>query len=94
MAGRLIIMAESDNTTQEQTETHTAQDLQIEQLNKRLNEIESNYQARIKELEDANRGLWAQLHPAQESQAQAEIPQQDNRAEKALFNALGLKMED
>ena len=60
--GGMFYMAETEPTQTEQ-ETKTAADLQFEQLNKRLDSIEATYQARIKELEEANRGLWAQLHP-------------------------------
>lgn len=89
-------MAETEPTQTEQ-ETKTAADLQIEQLNKRLDSIEATYQARIKELEEANRGLWAQLHPATEMvtvtpEPVTEQPQED-KAEAALFDALGIKKE-
>lgn len=87
-------MAETEPTQTEQ-ETRTAADLQIEQLNKRLDGIEASYQARIKELEEANRGLWAQLHPVTETVTAAPEPvtaePQEDRSEKALFDALGIK---
>ena len=87
-------MAETEPTQTEQ-ETKTAADLQFEQLNKRLDSLEASYQARIKELEEANRGLWAQLHPVIETvtavpEPVTEQPQED-RSEKALFDALGIK---
>lgn len=88
-------MAETEPTQTEQ-ETKTATDLQLEQLNKRLDSIEASYQARIKELEEANRGLWAQLHPVTETVAAPEpvIEQpQEDKAEAALFDALGMKKE-
>lgn len=89
-------MAETEPTQTEQ-ETKTAADLQIEQLNKRLDSIEATYQARIKELEEANRGLWAQLHPVTQPVPEPtvtvpEAPQED-KAEAALFDALGMKKE-
>lgn len=87
-------MAETEPTQTEQ-ETKTATDLQFEQLNKRLDSIEASYQARIKELEEANRGLWAQLHPVTETVTAAPEPKvtqpQEDRSEKALFDALGIK---
>ncbi len=106
-------MAETEPTqTEQETKTATgerayaresaysarsAQDLQIEQLNKRLDSIEATYQARIKELEEANRGLWAQLHPVTQPVPEPtvtvpEAPQED-KAEAALFDALGMKKE-
>ena len=89
-------MAETESTQTEQ-ETKTAADLQLEQLNKRLDSIEASYQARIKELEEANRGLWAQLHPVTETVTAAQEPvteqPQEDKAEAALFDALGMKKE-
>lgn len=85
-------MAESETT--ETTEIKTAEDLQLEQLNKRLDNIEANYQQRIKELEEANRGLWAQLHPAVEEPnptAPAPTEPETDPGEQALYDALGLK---
>ena len=108
-----FIMAETEPTqTEQETKTavgerafaresaysaRSAQDLQIEQLNKRLDSIEATYQARIKELEEANRGLWAQLHPVTQPVPEPtvtlpEAPQED-KAEAALFDALGMKKE-
>ena len=70
----------------------SAMDLRMEELSKRLDEIETGYKARIKELEEANSSLWAALHPAPASPSQgaAEGP---TSAEKALMDALGLKEE-
>ena len=95
-SGGMFYMAETEPTQTEQ-ETKTAADLQIEQLNKRLDSIEATYQARIKELEEANRGLWAQLHPVTQPVPEPtvtvpEAPQED-KAEAALFDALGMKKE-
>lgn len=89
-------MAETEPTQTEQ-ETKTAADLQLEKLNARLDSLEASYQARIKELEEANRGLWAQLHPVTETvtvtpEPVTEQPQED-KAEAALFDALGMKKE-
>lgn len=88
-------MAENEPTTQ-QEQTKTAQDLQIEQLTARLDGLEQAYQDRIKQLEDANRGLWAQLHPVQPTVSEPEpiAEQQNDRAESALYNALGIKLEE
>ena len=87
-------MAETEPTQTEQ-ETKTAADLQLEKLNARLDSLEATYQARIKELEEANRGLWAQLHPVVETVTPAPEPvteqPQEDRSEKALFDALGIK---
>ena len=89
-------MAETEPIQTEQ-ETKTAADLQFEQLNKRLDSIEATYQARIKELEEANRGLWAQLHPVTQPVAESTVtvtePPQEDKAEAALFDALGMKKE-
>lgn len=89
-------MAETEPTQTEQ-ETKTATDLQLEQLNKRLDSIEASYQARIKELEEANRGLWAQLHPVTQpvTEPKVTVPEapQEDKAEAALFDALGMKKE-
>lgn len=79
----------------EPTQTMTAQDLQIEQLTARLDGLEQAYQDRIRQLEDANRGLWAQLHPAQPTVPEPEPIAEPtiDRAESALYNALGIKEE-
>ena len=95
-SGGMFYMAETEPIQTEQ-ETKTAADLQFEQLNKRLDSIEATYQARIKELEEANRGLWAQLHPVIETVTAAPEPvavePQEDKAETALFDALGMKKE-
>lgn len=87
-------MAETE-PTQTEHETKTAADLQIENLTARLDSLEQTYQARIKELEEANRGLWAQLHPVMQTVTEPEpqqVPREDG-AETALYDALGMKKE-
>jgi len=83
---------QTEQTNEQPTPVRTAADLRIEELSKRLDDMESGYKARIKELEEANASLWAQLHPAPAA-SQPVDPTEAMRAsaEKALLDALGLK---
>lgn len=63
-------MAEETPTTAQAEEIKTTADLMIEKLTARLDALE----ARNSELQDANRGLWAQLHPVQTEPAPEPAP--------------------
>ena len=45
-------------------------DLIIEDLKKRLDKVESDYQIKIGDYQKANAELWARLHPAKQEPAQ------------------------
>ena len=52
-------------------------DLIIEDLKKRMEKIESDYQMKIGEYQKANGELWARLHPAAQPEPAPEIPEKD-----------------
>ena len=52
-------------------------DLIIEDLKKRMEKIESDYQIKIGEYQKANGELWARLHPAAQPEPAPEIPEKD-----------------
>ena len=58
----------------ENPEPKDERDLIIEDLKKRLDKVESDYQIKIGDYQKANAELWARLHPA----AQQEPAQQAN----------------
>ena len=73
----------------------TAADLAIEQLQQRLDAMESSYKQQISELEAANKSLWAAAHKAPEQDTEPEPPRgfDYDKAEKAFFSTLGRKDE-
>lgn len=76
-------------------EPKTASDLAIEQLQQRLDAMESSYKQQISELEAANKSLWAAAHKAPEQGTVAEESRgfDYDKAEKAFFQTLGRKDE-
>ena len=89
----------SDTMTDENTPTveppKSASDLAIEQLQQRLDAMESSYKQQISELEAANKSLWAAAHKAPEQDTEPESPRgfDFDKAEKAFFSTLGRKDE-
>ena len=63
--------------TQPQPEMKDERDLIIEDLKKRMEKIESDYQMKIGEYQKANGELWARLHPAAQPEPAAEVPKKD-----------------
>ena len=52
----------------ENQEPKDERDLIIEDLKKRLDKVESDYQIKIGDYQKANAELWARLHPAQQQE--------------------------
>ena len=52
----------------ENQEPRDERDLIIEDLKKRLDKVESDYQIKIGDYQKANAELWARLHPAQQQE--------------------------
>ena len=52
----------------EDQEPKDERDLIIEDLKKRLDKVESDYQIKIGDYQKANAELWARLHPAQQQE--------------------------
>ena len=63
--------------TQPQPEMKDERDLIIEDLKKRMEKIESDYQMKIREYQKANGELWARLHPAAQPEPTPEVPKKD-----------------
>ena len=63
--------------TQPQPEMKDERDLIIEDLKKRMEKIESDYQMKIGEYQKANGELWARLHPAAQPGPTPEVPKKD-----------------
>lgn len=63
--------------TQPQPEMKDERDLIIEDLKKRMEKIESDYQMKIGEYQKANGELWARLHPAVQPEPAPEVPKKD-----------------
>lgn len=64
--------------TQPQPEMKDERDLIIEDLKKRMEKIESDYQMKIGEYQKANGELWARLHPAEQPEPAPEVPKKDS----------------
>lgn len=78
--------------TEEPTETKTATDLALEQIRAEMDAMKAQYERTIKELQDANRGLWAAAHPAEtpDDNPAPSAPAWDPvKAESAFWDALG-----
>ena len=74
----------------------TATDLAIEKLNAELAELKKQHAEQVKQLEDANKSLWAAAHPAPVAQVTdtdpAPTPGFDTeKATDAFYKALGRK---
>ena len=93
-------MADNQTTNPDQgapieSPVRTATDLELEKLTARLDALESEN----KELRNANQGLWAQLHPVQDTrQTVSEMPQtvvmpSGDGDYKVLAEKIGLKEE-
>lgn len=88
-------MADNENTAEtgaaEVQPIKSTTDLEIEQLKSRLDALESEN----RELRNANQGLWASLHPVQESAAAVEAQQPDTDGAFDSFAAkIGLKPKE
>jgi hypothetical protein len=89
-------MTAEDSTHTEQP-VKTEQDLRIEALEAKLSAMEKAHAQQVQELTEANRGLWAALHPAQEAQpapAAAPQPAAGDTAYQALAGKLGLDAKE
>lgn len=53
----------------------TAMEIQIEELQKQLSAMQSKYEATIKEYQDANKGLWAEMHKVPEDPEPEPVPE-------------------
>ncbi len=67
-------------------------ELQMEAIEKKMADMQSEYEAKLKEYQDANKGLWAELHkaPAPESAPEpVSEPSKEFDMDKAVdsFNA-------
>ena len=67
----------TEEQKQPQPEMKDERDLIIEDLKKRMEKIESDYQMKIGEYQKANGELWARLHPAAQPEPAPEVPKQD-----------------
>ena len=75
----------------------TATDLAIEKLTAELEDMKKAHAEQVRQLEDANKSLWAAAHPAP---AQVTVPEPSpsagfdlDKASDAFYNALGKKKE-
>ncbi len=67
----------TEEQKQPQPEMKDERDLIIEDLKKRMEKIESDYQMKIGEYQKANGELWARLHPAAQPEPAPEVPKKD-----------------
>ena len=67
----------TEEQKQPQPEMKDERDLIIEDLKKRMEKIESDYQIKIGEYQKANGELWARLHPAAQPEPAPEVPKKD-----------------
>lgn len=67
----------TEEQKQPQPEMKDERDLIIEDLKKRMEKIESDYQMKIGEYQKANGELWARLHPAAQPEPAPEAPKKD-----------------
>ena len=68
-------MAEEPKPNPENQEPKDERDLIIEDLKKRMEKIESDYQIKIGDYQKANAELWARLHPATQDPAPSTQPE-------------------
>ena len=67
----------TEEQKQPEPEMKDERDLIIEDLKKRMEKIESDYQMKIGEYQKANGELWARLHPATQPEPAPEVPKKD-----------------
>ena len=67
----------TEEQKQPEPEMKDERDLIIEDLKKRMEKIESDYQMKIGEYQKANGELWARLHPAAQPEPDPEVPKKD-----------------
>ena len=67
----------TEEQKQPEPEMKDERDLIIEDLKKRMEKIESDYQIKIGEYQRANGELWARLHPAAQPEPAPEVPKKD-----------------
>lgn len=79
-----------DQTTPEQPKT--ALDLKMEELASKMDAMQASYEAKIAELTEANKSLWASAHKAPEITESVPAPSAGydiDKAESAFYKALG-----
>jgi hypothetical protein len=81
--------ADDSEPTNEPVRSET--DLRLEALEGQLSDMRAAYEKQIAELKEANRGLWAALHPVQEAQPAPAGPVPGEAAYTALADKLGLE---
>lgn len=69
-------------------------DLKLEALEARIAGIEEAHAKQIAELTEANRGLWAALHPVQQDAPAPAEPERGTAAYTALADKLGLDAKE
>ena len=98
MSGRVIPADRGDEMTAEdstQTEpVRSETDLKLEALEARIAGIEEAHAKQIEELTEANRGLWAALHPVQQDAPAPVEPSRGEAAYQALADKLGLEAKE
>lgn len=89
-------MTDENSTTAEEQTIKTPTDLKIEQLEKSLAELKSKYETELTEAIDANRKLWAELHPVQPESPPSPAGETDPLAgaKAALMAKLGYDMKE
>ena len=86
-------MADNDNINDAGTvePIKSTTDLEIEKLNARLDALESEN----RELRNANQGLWASLHPVQETTVSQIVEQPDTNGDyNAFAKSIGLQPKE
>lgn len=66
-------MATDEITQEEQQTIKTAADLRIDDLERRISDMEASHKKQVDELMEANRGLYAMLQSRQETAPQPEV---------------------
>lgn len=89
-------MTDENSTTAEEQTIKTPTDLKIEQLERSLAELTSKYETELTEAIDANRKLWAELHPVQPESPPSPAGETDPLAgaKAALMAKLGYDMKE
>lgn len=94
-------MATDEITKEEQQTIKTAADLRIDELERRISDMEASHKKQVDELMEANRGLYAMLQSRQEPAPQPEVaaapepvPESgEDPAIAAMNKTLGIKTE-
>ena len=85
----------TEEQKQPQPEMKDERDLIIEDLKKRLDKIETDYNVKIGEYQKANAELWARLHPAAQDPAPPAKPEPVKDPYEVMLDsfdsALGIK---